>query len=484
MKKNQNVTVYYQPVIMDEVVKRLVSNADYKELLKPVHLNKIKHFISYLYLKPIIDSRYDDRLEYVYVSSSFMVEMYTRQIYKPMLDGLLYAGIIERYEKNYKVGERPYAFRLNPDYLGLKFHAEKCDRKLAMKQVDYQVKKDKVARGIHDKKILNKLESTLRSITINYQAAEKWLLDKLIYSLQHPETIDIEPHDYYPNGKFKANRFDDLTRDQEIKLYETLKNEAQSICGKDVYISPENISLEILTKLMDRYQAHMFSVIRIHYKDFNFFDDKTAGRVHTNLTNLLSDLKQFIRLDGHSLVGRDLVSSQPVFMSCLLLKKYAKTALPDDVKRFIQLCVDGGTKKDPDIYTYIMRQHGITDRKKFKTDFYREVLFGMVPNERFFKVTKAFMAEFPSVWQFIIEQKGDVKKYGDKAHTRLAINLQRLESKLFIGAAAEAMKEGLKVLTLHDALYVIDTPENIALVDKIILSRFMKEYGIKPTLSA
>ena len=145
--------------------------------------------------------------------------------------------------------------------------------------------------------------------------------------------------------------------------------------------------------------------------------------------------------------------------------------------------MDGGTKGDPDIYTYIMRQHGITDRKKFKINFYREILFGKVPDKRFYKVTKAFKAEFPSVWAFIIEQKSDVKTNGDKAHARLAINLQKHESELFIGAAGDLMKLRIKILTLHDALYVIDTPENIKLTDEIILSRFMKEYGVKPTLS-
>ena len=482
MKANHKVTLYYQPVIIDDVVKRLGNHAEYKNLVKPAHLNKIKHFISYLYLKPIVDSRYDNRFDFVHISSAFMVEMYTRQIYKPMLNGLLQAGIIERSEKKYKVGERTYAYRISPEYAGLNFQAVQCDRKLAEKQNEYRTEKIKEEKGFHNKKVLDKLEIIFRTITINREAAEKYLLDKLIYSLKNPETIDIEPHDYHKNGKYTPNRFDDLTRDQEKKLGEALLAEVRSICGKDVFIS-HNISLEKLTKLMDRYNSHMISIERIDVKDFNFRDDKTAGRLHTNLTNFPSDLKQFLKLEGQPLVGRDLISSQPVFLSCMMLKKYKKTEMPDDVFRFIQLCLDGGKQGDADIYTYIMHQHGITDRKQFKTQFYKQVLFGRVPCQKFPEVTKAFIAEFPSVWAFILQQKSDVKKYGDKAHAQLAINLQKHESKLFIGAAADVMNRGIKVLTLHDALYVIDTPENIALADEIILSRFMEKYGVVPTLS-
>lgn len=123
-------------------------------------------------------------------------------------------------------------------------------------------------------------------------------------------------------------------------------------------------------------------------------------------------------------------------------------------------------RNGPDIYRYIMERNGLTDRQAFKEKFYEEVLFGKIP-KKFKKVVKVFKAEFPLVWDYICELKAD-------DYSQLAINLQKLESAMFIGCAAELMKKGVKVLTLHDALYVIDTPDNIELTDRTILSRFQK----------
>lgn len=453
---------------------RMGSDTQYKKLLKPIHLNKIKHFLSYLYLKPIIDKRYEDRSEYVYISASFMDKMYTWKTYKLILKALQKYRIIEKSPKKYKVGERTNAYRINPMYAGYKFTAVECDPKLVQKQLEYRRLKA-CEQNHHPQQVLDQLEGTFMSITIDYKAAQQHIYNDLIYALNHPEIIDIKKHQYVKKGKFKPKK-KYTTAEYEFEVKRML-NEVRSVLGTDVKISLRGIMLEQLHRIMYQYHFDMTSIMRINSRDFTFHPDAKAGRIHTNLTNLRSELRQYIRLDGKRIIGRDLVSSQPVFLSCLLLERYADEVMPDDVRDFIQLCIDGGMEGRPDIYNFIKQQNKLKEtRKEVKITFYEKILFGKTPTRNHPKVTKAFKKIFPLVWAFIVELKGD-------DHAQLAIALQSLESRMFICAAAEVMGRGIKVLTLHDALYIQANEENQQIVDETILSRFMKEYGIKPKIS-
>ena len=472
--ESPTITLYYQPQIIDDILSHVGSDTQYKNLLKPIHLNKIKHFLSYLYLKPIIDKRYEDRSEYVHISASFMENMYTWKTYKLILKALQKYRIIEKSPKKYKVGERTNAYRINPKYAGYKFTAVECDHKLVQKQLEYRRLKAG-EQNHHPQRVLDQLEDTFRSIIIDYKAAQQHVYNDLIYALNHPDIIDIKKHQYVKKDKFKPKK-EYTTAEYEFEVKRML-NEVRSVMGADVKISLEGIRLEQLHRIMYQYHFDMASIMRIYSRDFTFHPDTTAGRIHTNLTNLRSELRQYIRLDGQRIIGRDLVSSQPVFLSCLLVKKYANEDMPDDVMKFIQLCLDGGMKDDPDIYNFIKQQNRLTEtRKEVKITFYEKILFSKTPTRNHAKVTKAFKKTFPSVWAFIVELKGD-------DHAQCAIALQSLESRMFIGAAAEVMARGIKVLTLHDALYIQANEENQQIVDEIILSRFMKEYRVTPTIS-
>lgn len=470
---NPKVTLYYQPTILEDTETLLSQDIEFSYLLKDAHLSKITHLLSYLYMKPLIDKTYKHRFEFIYISAEFLTTMYGKKFYKDILKALIKHDIIEESLQSYKVGERTKSYRLHYKYMGLRFQAAPACKKIAKKQIEYRRQKEStfIYGGSikNSKKVFVKLERTLRKIVINFQAAKQYNLDRLNHFLQNPDTIEVKKHDYWKNGKYNPNPLDTLTEEQIQAMHSMLLAEAESITGNTIR---HPITLKQLQTVLNKYQANEYSIARIHTKDFNFSIDGTAGRIHTNLTNISSDLRQFISIDGQSLIGRDLVSSQPVFLACLLLKMYSGGDMPEDVERYINTCLDGGTN-GPDIYQYIMERQGEKDRKKFKTEFYIKILFGEVPEE-LNGTAKAFATEFPTVWAFICKLK-------EGNYKQLAISLQKLEARMFVGAAAEVMKHGVEVLTLHDALYV--APQHTALVDTIILSRFMDTYGVTPTLS-
>jgi hypothetical protein len=56
----------------------------------------------------------------------------------------------------------------------------------------------------------------------------------------------------------------------------------------------------------------LYSIEKINRRDFNFTFDDNVGRFHSNLTNLKSELRNFLTWEGQNLVSVDVKNSQPL----------------------------------------------------------------------------------------------------------------------------------------------------------------------------
>ena len=101
MYKNNDFTFYYQEELLNDITTSLQADQEFNHLLKPIYLHKILYFISYLYLKPIVDKRYQSRGEFIHISSDMMVNLYGRTFNGTILKALLQYGFIDKSEKNY-----------------------------------------------------------------------------------------------------------------------------------------------------------------------------------------------------------------------------------------------------------------------------------------------------------------------------------------------------------------------------------------------
>lgn len=330
------LNLYYQDQILQDITASLKSDQEYSYLSKPLHLSKVLHLISYLYLIPVINKSYEEQNDFVYLSSKFLTELYGKKFYRSILEVLLKYGIIEKNQINYKVGERTNSYRISPQYYGLKFKTIPCEFKLAKKYINLVKERNQKNSG-NFQRVHTQLEITLRSITIEFEAASDYILNQLVYSLENPETIKLKKHRFYRKGKFRPKK--KLKDENIIILHTQLTYNTMEIVGERVNI---RTNYEQHKRVMGKYFSQMKSINRIHNggNDFSFTVDHT-GRVHTNLTNLPRELRQFIRLDGKKITGRDLVSSQPVFLACLLLARYKEKEMPDDVFKYIQICLEG-----------------------------------------------------------------------------------------------------------------------------------------------
>ncbi|MEE0992579.1 MAG: hypothetical protein UH542_06345 [Bacteroidales bacterium] len=115
----------------------------------------------------------------------------------------------------------------------------------------------------------------------------------------------------------------------------------------------------------------------------------------------------------------------------------------------------------------------------------KEITFGQVfygKNLRTnsnYKYARCFRDEFPNVYSLILSYKKGIKKKEER--TVLAHKLMALESKLFIEALRRLFEMGYEVVSIHDAIVVLDTPANkncsVEIVENV-LKEVYKEEGL------
>lgn len=78
-----------------------------------------------------------------------------------------------------------------------------------------------------------------------------------------------------------------------------------------------------------QYLSYLFNISRIEEGNIFLSVDHNVRRFHSNLTNLKSELRDFITYEGHQLVNIDIKNSQPFLSLALLNPNFLKGAVED-----------------------------------------------------------------------------------------------------------------------------------------------------------
>lgn len=213
----------------------------------------------------------------------------------------------------------------------------------------------------------------------------------------------------------------------------------------------------------DEHSARMLSVDAIVHKDFWCVIDQKAGRAHHNLSNLASDLRPFLSINGSTLEQIDIANSQPLFMH-LIFKRTGSVEASEQ------------TAMEPMLLTgkfYDLLNEGRLHINRFKTKFY-QFLFGDSLNSS--AVAKRFIERFPSYAQNI-----EACKSGD--HSKFAVLLQSEEAKVVFNAVERFTRNtdgDAPILTIHDSL--VTTPAFTKMARDALEEAFMELHCIAPLL--
>jgi hypothetical protein len=215
---------------------------------------------------------------------------------------------------------------------------------------------------------------------------------------------------------------------------------------------------------------HDWSTVEMIRDGEFFFHVCDYGRVHTNLTNLKSELRGFLTYRGAPLVNLDIRNSQPLFLALLIRDRYPAGGMPADVQRYLEL-TQGGR-----LYEHMMQEGCIPAERRgeFKERFFA-VFFGENRHES--NATRLFASLFPNVYAAVRAAK-------EPDYTALSKALQRAESDLIIlGVARRCMNEIRRafIATIHDS--ILTTQDNQEAVLAIMREEF-KRVGLRPTIRA
>jgi len=233
----------------------------------------------------------------------------------------------------------------------------------------------------------------------------------------------------------------------------------------------------------EQYNSYSISIDMIAGKNYFFVADKTAGRVHNNITNLPSDLRPFLRYNNQELVEIDIANSQPFLFNLLIIDYFINNTQPSpylppsydnqystsypDIILYKELTSNGK------FYEYMMQYLPIMGRDEFK-----KKLFGRI----FYNDDKKFLYEEWSIFQDIFPTVAHIISFYKRNNYKdLAISLQKVEADIIINRIVIRLeKESIYCLTIHDS--ILTTPNNAEIVKQIMLEEFEKHFGLIPTI--
>ena len=224
----------------------------------------------------------------------------------------------------------------------------------------------------------------------------------------------------------------------------------------------------------DDYEARRLSVELISNGDIFFVVDQKGNRAHTNLTNLASDLRQFITYNDRKLGQVDIMNSQP-FLLNVVIKKRINFASDEEVleyQKYKKLTQEGK------FYEYLMENFGIDNtnkkaRNEFKLLFFGRVFFD-VNRTKLKKEEELFQELFPTIFKIIRELKQD-------DYTNLAISLQKAESKAIITECVRRIRierPEIFVSTIHDS--IVGELSSLEYFKTVLEDVFELNYNLKP----
>lgn len=260
----------------------------------------------------------------------------------------------------------------------------------------------------------------------------------------------------------------------------------------------------LLFSAMYKYNSRKRILRLFHKGTFNAKIDTTAGRLHSVLTQLKGDLRQFITYDYQPLVAIDIVNSQPYLASVLLnLETFNNNQILNLIRLYNPNYIPS-KKTSSELVKLIDKIENETDTKNYinavkNGQFYEEFgeLLNMEPFDRkqvkeatfcsifspnqlapHLREIELFNSAFPNVFKVFKKIK-----QGKGTHNTLACILQNFEANLILHNICKEISQinpEIPLLTLHDS--IITTPDYKDFVELKMIEKLTNAVGFPPIL--
>lgn len=422
-------------------------------------IKKYEFFIHNLISRQITST---DRI--AYLSSTILQAVFDKE-YKLIKRTLIALGIIQT-DGYYDIGTKSYGYYISYEYRAMV--------KTEQKPLYYPYKPYVEALNEQLRKIEKQTETTAREILTDD------FYNNYTTSLQYLKISQPQEAYKFINIHFNRNNYSKAYHLHTIEQYtHNTKHTIQVPNTKDNRIyhiltsTPRNLKYFLNLKYtVDIHNSHPLLFTKYLLDAYNI-----PLTQRKEITSIISEIYQSNKLYNVRVKLYNKLKQKEI--------DYPKIKdIPLDVIKYIYLTSSGRfwdeilpQLKSPEDGKYnIIRQ----DVKKI---MFGQVFYGKNLTSRGQEYAKIFAKRFPNVYTVILSFKRGLEK---EARTVLSHKLMALESKLFRKALKRLFQMGYKVVSIHDAIVVLDLKENKACTPELvkgILADVYAEEGLVPDCS-
>lgn len=258
-----------------------------------------------------------------------------------------------------------------------------------------------------------------------------------------------------------------------------------------------------------QYNAAMHNIAAIEMGAYNAKIDSNVHRLHSAITNMQKDYRNFLKYDGQELTAIDISNSQPLLLTILFnpdfwdkesdayinighlpenIQSRFSDELLDEIKTYVASIPEDSKSEyiikasSGEVYEFMMdKANGqYPGCCKDKKDAKIMMLIAFFSSNRFLNqegahLKKVFSETFPEIYELI-----KMSKVNDKSD--FACLLQSVESEIILHRCCKRIwDEGghrMPVFTIHDS--IATTAENVEFVKNIMDEELTKAAGVHP----
>lgn len=385
----------------------------------------------------------DENKDIAYLRAEWLRDIFGRD-YTIMINILKMDGII-KLEKEYIEGEQCNGYKIE----NLK---EKVRFSYKPYYYPYKPFIDRLEKNIEEWQ-KNAIKSIEKSLTP--KVYEKYIksLNKLKFNQKKAqEYIDIHfKEDSY--SKAYHLMIKDWYKEKNFQIKESKKKDNKD---KRIYhiltSTPRELKYFLNIKyIVDIHNSHPILFNSIIYDKYNIHKNKRY-----DISNKIIEINKIINKYNYNIYNNSIYKSG-CHVNNSLNNKEMNFILPPDVLKYIYLTSTG------QFWDKILEDdYGKVGNYDLTRQDIKQLMFAYVfyskeyPNKR--KFARLFEKQFPNVFRLVESFKDGIKK--EKDRTVLSAKLRTLESRLFRKALKILFKRGYEVVSLHDAIVVLDTKAN------------------------
>lgn len=389
-----------------------------------------------------------------YLHSSVLQNVFGKD-YKKMLDNLYKMGILHS-DGYYSLDEKTYGYYFAPNVrftytLRLSSYLLDYDAKLNKCLLPYQTKEEQDNKQrLENDYLYSRYNDSLKYLKLQYVDEAVSFVTSHIFPTDKSNEYYVRVIDRYLDGDFRITSIDDNKRIYSIatstpRLLKPFTNIKYTL---DVHNSHPLLFNSILMSYYNIPTSLMDRIYPIYEKIYTF-------NVESH------NVRRFLR--------KTLITNN--------IEEESIKSIPTDVLYYIYL-TSMGLFWDVTIPKEMVDEKNLL-RSDIKVLMFREVFYSKKLTARGKEYAKIFAKEFPNVYTVVLDSKRENR-------TKLANDMMKIESDLFGKILVGLYAKKFKVISIHDAIVVLDVKQNEKCTEEVVkqvMTDVYRKYGLHPDIS-